>query len=198
MKFFEFLFLICFCLALTVQAAFATQGVPAYPLPLIVEQRMNSSALSSPIVHLGTQVTQKKVNVLKAVYDFAILGGASGSSIILKDSDAGMATLPKNALVKSVVAKVVTPLAVSQANTTVQCGWDSTASNLLGSGNAVALNTSNGFTAGAIVQGTVTGWRRVDDGYNVAVGCKLGGPGALTAGKMVLYIEYYIGAPNEP
>jgi len=195
MKFAKLHLLAALSLAFAGEAAFATQGNPSNPLPLIVEQRLNSSALTGPIVRLGTQVTQKKVNVLKAVYDYAVLGGLSGGSTILKDSDGGDATLPKNALVKNVMVRVATALTGSQAGVTLKCGWNSASDNLLTATDISTLSAGNRMTAGAIVQGTVTGWRRVD-GYNTAVGCVIG-VGTITSGKAVLYIEYYIGAPNE-
>lgn len=188
-------------LALAAESAFATQGTPSNPLPLIVEQRLNSSALTGPIVRLGTQVTQKKVNVLKAVYDYSILGGesgatgATGASHILKDSDGGDATLPKNGLVKSVMVRVVNTLVNSGA--AVQCGINADANDLVSHTAITTLNSGNRMTAGAVVQGTMSGWLKVA-GYNRAVGCLFPSSGAgLSAGKFVLYIEYYIGAPNE-
>jgi hypothetical protein len=184
-------------LAFAAESALATQGNPSNPLPLIVEQRLNSSALTGPLVRLGTQVTQKKVNVLKAVYDFSILGGASGSSLVLKDSDGGDATLPKNAIVKNVMVRVATGLTGSQSGVTLKCGWNSTSDNLLAATAISTLSAAPRMTAGAIVAGTVSGWKVVDDGYNVAVGCKIA-VGTITAGKAVLYIEYYLGAPQEP
>jgi len=197
----SFLVISALSLVFAVQSAMAASGTPSHPLPLIVEQRLNQSALTGPIVRLGTQVTQKKVNVLKAVYDFSILGGASGAtgatgaSHILKDSDGGDAVLPKNALIKSVMVRVVDTLVNSGA--AVQCGIDANASDLVSHTAITTLNSGNRMTAGGIVQGTMSGWLKVP-GYNQAVGCLFPSSGAgLSAGKFVLYIEYYIGAPNE-
>lgn len=195
MKFLKLNLLAALSLALAAESALATQGTPANPLPLIVEQRLNSSALTGPIVRLGTQVTQKKVNVLKAVYDYAILGGLSGGSTILKDSDGGQATLPKDALVKNVMVRVSTDMTGNQVGVTLKCGWNSSSDNLLTATAISTLSSGNRMTAGAIVQGTVAGWKKVV-GYNTAVGCVVG-VGQITAGKAVLYIEYYVGAPNE-
>jgi hypothetical protein len=194
-------FLAILSLAIMAESAFATQGNPSNPLPLIVQQRLNQSALAGPLVRLGTQVTQKKVNVLKAVYDYAILGGTSGStgatgaSHILKDSDGGDATLPKDALVKSVMVRVPTTLTSAISGAAIQCGINANANDLVSPTQVSTLNSGNRMTAGAIVQGTVSGWLKVID-YNQAVGCLIMGA-PITAGKYVLYIEYYIGYPNE-
>lgn len=197
MKLFNLPILAILSLAFAAESALATGGNPAYPVPLIVQQRLNSSALTGPIVRLGTQVTEKKVNVLKAVYDYALLGGLSGGSTILKDSDGGDAVLPMRAIVKNVMFRVATAFTGNQTGVTLKCGWDSASVNLLAATTISSLSAGNRMTAGAIVAGTIAGWRTVDDGYNVAVGCKVG-VGQITAGKGVLYIEYYIGAPNEP
>lgn len=176
------------------QAALATVGTPSTPLPLLVESRLNDSALSAPIVKLGTQVTQKKVNVLKAVYDFAVLGGASGSSIILKDASGGDATLPKNAIVKRVTISRATTLTAAQTNATLAFGTDALAANFKAATTFSTFNTGEGLTDGIPVGSSATSLRIRD--YNMAVGMKIG-VAPITAGKLVVYIEYYIGAPNE-
>jgi hypothetical protein len=194
MKFFDLVLFPILALLLTAEAAMAGQGTPSNPLPIIVEQRLNDSALSGPLTRLGTQVTQKKVNVLKAVYDFAILGGASGSSIILKDSDGGQATLPKGAVVRRVLISTPTALTASQTTATLSFGLDALATNFKAATVIGTYNAGERFVDG-IPQGSAATAMHVN-GYNQAVGMQIG-VAPITAGKVVLYIEYYIGYPNE-
>lgn len=92
-----------------------TTGKPGVPLPADVETRLNTSAVHAPLVKLGSQVTQKKVNVLKAVYDVSKLGGATLSTFTLRDAAGGQAVLPKGAIVQRVL--IHTPLALTTGST---------------------------------------------------------------------------------
>lgn len=110
--------------------AFAITGSEGLPLPAAVEAQLNTSAVHAPEVGLGTQVTQKKVNVMKAVYDFAKLGGSSGASVILKDAAGGQAVLPKKAIIVDCIIDVITNL-TSSGTPTVSVGV-TTATDILG------------------------------------------------------------------
>lgn len=196
MKKFSLISLVALVAAFTTQIALATVGNPATPLPLTTEQRLNNSALSAPIVKLGSQITQKKVQVLKAVYDFAVLGGASGSSIILKDASGGDATLPKGAIIKSVVFSTPTALA-GTGSPQISFGIESASTDMKTATAIASFSAGNRLLTGIQVPGTPSTWTRVYN-YNHAVGMLITGAGAhLTAGKVVVYIEYYVGAPNE-
>jgi hypothetical protein len=195
MKKFSLLSLATLVFALTAQIAVAAVGTPATPLPLLTEQRLNNSALSAPIVKLGTQITQKKVQVLKAVYDFAVLGGASGSSIVLKDGSGGDATLPKGAIIKSVAFSNPTALTGNTGSPTLSFGIESASTDMKAATAIASFATANGMLTGIQVPGTLSTWTRVA-GFNHTVNVKIAS-GNVTAGKVVAYIEYYVGAPNE-
>lgn len=58
-------------------------------------------------VQLGTQVTDKKVHILRAQYSYAVVGGSSGA-INLRDVDNLAAKIPNGAIVTDCIIDVVT------------------------------------------------------------------------------------------
>ncbi len=164
-------------------------GSPATPLPLLVEQRLNNSALNAPIVKLGSQVTQKKVNVMKAIYDVAQLGGSSGTSYVLKDAAGGDAVLPVNAIVTNVLIDVRTGFTISSGAINLSLGLN--AHNDLK--DATASNLWTGLMAGTPIGTAATAFRVTQ--VNRTVTISLSGLSNVTAGKLNVYIEYYLGNP---
>lgn len=161
-------------------------GKPGVPLPSDVESRLNFSATHAPLVKLGTQVTQKKLNVLKAVYDVSKLGGATLSTFTLRDAAGGQAVLPKGAIVQRVL--IHTPLALTTGSTMT---WLS-----LGVNTPRDLQWDIPYTAyalNAVMEGRVAGTStsiRVAAANSAVVGKLVGG--SLSAGKVNFFIEYVL------
>lgn len=158
-------------------------GSPGVPLPADVETTLNLSAIHASTVKLGSQVTQKKVNVMKAVYDFTKLGGSSGASAILRDASGGQAVLPAKAVVKDCLIDVLTPLTPAPAEM------------------SLGLTTVNDLKA-ALAVGSYTGRVACIPTGSAATMIKVGSTrssviasftvGAVTAGKFNVFIEYYL------
>lgn len=162
----------------------ATTATPSVPQPASVKQLLNSSVIHAPRVLLGAQVTEKKVNVMKAVYDFAVLGGTSGATVVLRDASGGSAVLPAGAIIKQVMVDEVTNVTVS-AGGTISLGVNTT-TDLLG---ATAGASFSGVIAGVPV-GTAATAVKVTTA-NSAVTATFG-TNATTAGKLNVFIEYYL------
>ena len=161
--------------------AHATSGSPGLPLPSAVKQRLNNSSTVPALVQLGTQITDKKIQVMKAVWDFSVLGGASGATVVLKDATGGQAVLPINAIIKQVATQEITNITGAG---TISLGINST-SDLL---TATSLATFSGIQAGTptgiaadMVKATATS----------AVTATFDG-GTTTAGKLNVFLEYYL------
>lgn len=138
----------------------------------------------SPLEGLGTVVHRTK-NCIRAVWDFAVQGGAV-STINLLDEQGNPAILPKGAIVTNVVLDVVTPCTTS-ASGTGSLGL-LTATDLLA---ATAAASITGFLAGVPV-GTAATWKgpvTAVGGTQITFGIATG---ALTAGKFNAIIEYIV------
>ncbi len=170
-------------LLFTTQAFAVTySGTPGIPLPETVRQKLNTSPLHSYLVKMGDQVTTKKVNVLKATYDFADQGGNVGV-IKLKDASGGDAILPDNALVKFAWIDVLTaPL--SGGTTTLSLGVE-TATDIKGS---TAKASFTGVLDG-VPDGTATNKIKTTGAHAVYLTV---GTTTLTAGAFNVFIEYYL------
>lgn len=166
----------------TAQSALAVSGTPGVPLPADVEVLLNSNAVPPTMVALGSQVTQKKVNVLKAVYDYSKVGGASGTRK-LKDAAGGDAVLPKGAVVRQVLVDTVSAL-TSGGSATVAIGVNST-TDLKG---ALAYGSYTGILAGVPV-GTAATAVKVTATSAVTATIAVA---PLTAGKINVFIEYLL------
>lgn len=77
----------------------------AFKTPAEVKFLMNQGYGSA--AQLGTHVTDKKVHILKAQWDYSQVGGASGS-ISLRDVDNKAAVLPDNAIITDCIIDVIT------------------------------------------------------------------------------------------
>lgn len=166
---------------------FTVEVALAIPLPAEVEYVLNNTVNPPPEVKLGSQVTQKKVNVLKAVYDVAVLGGASGSSKVMRDAAGGKAILPKGAIIKQVTIQTPTTLVASSGTPTISFGVESASTDIKGANNVATYNA--GLVAG-IQTGAAATMTRVPADYPVGVKVNTNN---LASGKVVLFIEYYLG-----
>lgn len=157
------------------------QGVP---LPAQVESMLNLSAVPAPLVKLGSQITQKKVNVMKAVYDYSKLGGSSGASAILRDAAGGQAVLPAHAIVKSCVVSMLTALSPAPAEMSLGL----TTVNDLKTATAVGSYTN---IVACTPDGTASKMIKVGGSKSSVIASFT--VGSVTAGKFNLFIEYYLG-----
>lgn len=85
----------------------------AYPKPTDVKHELDRSPYGQR-VSLGTQITDKKVHILRAQWDQAVQGSTTGS-INLLDLDGKAAKLPINSIVTDCVIDVKTAITLSSA-----------------------------------------------------------------------------------
>lgn len=157
------------------------QGVP---LPKHVENYLNQSATHAPLVKLGTQVTQKKVNIMKAVYDYSKMGGNVYTTIVLRDAAGGSAVIPARSIITNVMADLYT--AMTGAGASIGIGVNS--ENDLYSQMAIT-----NFVPGVIGQGKATGatGTMIKVWGNSAVTARITGA-SITGGKINFFIEYLL------
>jgi len=152
------------------------------PLPADVKVLANSGRAGAiQSIQLGTQLVDHKVQVLKAVYDFSVLGGASGAALTMLDEGGKSATLPSKAVIKQVIFDAVTTV-VGAASVTVGAN---TTSDLKA---AVAATSFSGVTAGIPVGTAATAVKTTAErtiSWNITTG-------TITAGKVNAFIEYYV------
>lgn len=135
------------------------------------------------------------VNVQEYVYDFAEDGGAVGE--IFLSSKAGVDPIPTGAIIKRVTAKVLTAV-TSAGAATLAWGNDDDPDGYSGTAIAKASLTANavfnGYDNGAALLWDDTNDHPIDvavineDDGEVSVTI---GTAALTAGKVVILVEYY-------
>lgn len=165
-------------------AAATTSVLYGLPQPAAVETMLNNSATHPAVAGLGTQVTQKKLNVLKAVYDYSKLGGTSGTVLTLKDAAGGDAVLPAGAIIWDGVIDTITALD-SGGSATVSLGIN-TAVDLKA---ATAMASYTGRIA-TIPVGTAAAAVKVTTA-NSAVTATVG-TASLTAGKFNVFLFYVL------
>lgn len=155
------------------------------PSNATVKQVLNTSATGGPSVLLGTQLTDNKVQVLKCTYSFATQGGAV-STINTKAVDGLNCTLPAGSIVKKVVAHTITaPTSGSSATL---------AFSALTSGDLVPQDGQGAYSLNGLKLGVPDSSAifRLTSTASKVVTATIGAA-ALTAGKIELFIEYYIG-----
>lgn len=133
----------------------------------------------TPIENLAKELHKTK-NVLKAVYDFSVSGGAVGD-IGLLDDDGNPAKIPANAIVTRVLIDVLT--APTSGGSATVAGKLVNAADLLA---ATAIASITGFVAGKpdeAVANLVKPTSETQVKITVAVA-------ALTAGKFNMFLEY--------
>lgn len=172
-------------LMLVVATLFWAQQVQAALLPSSVEKQLNLSATAGPAAKLGHQVTKNSTRVLRAVYDFSVLGGASGATLNLKDREGGVAYLPANAIVQQVIINEITNV-TGTGSITISLGVN-TATDLLGN---TAIASFSGITAGVPVDTAATMVKVT--ALSPVTATLLAG--TVTAGKLNVYIRYIVGA----
>lgn len=152
---------------------------------------MLSSALrtkyesTSPFEELGAQLHRTK-NVLKAVYDFAVLGGAVGD-IGLLDDDGKAAMIPAKAVVTRAWSETITGV--------TSLGSATVAGKLVGAADIQAATAKATLVAGAFVEGVPVGTAATFVKQSNAVETQMKATvavAALTAGKIAYYLEYVL------
>lgn len=133
---------------------------------------------------LGFEVHRLK-NVVKAVYDFSVDGGAV-SSINLKDEFGNLIIFPIGAIITNVTLDVITPCTTSASGT---LAIDSQGAGDLLAATAAASVT--GKLAGVPV-GTAATWVKISSSAKQLKATIA--TGALTAGKAYIFIEYLLSA----
>lgn len=143
-----------------------------------------SDNVESPVEGLA-MVVHKTKNLLCAVYDFSVLGGAI-STISLVDDQGNPAVLPVGSIVTSVGARVITAV-TSLGSATVSLGLLTTTD--LQSAIAKATLVLNANVAGT-PDGTVANWvGPVVVAAGTVVTASVAAA-AVTAGKVKYFIEY--------
>jgi len=137
---------------------------------------------SAPYEGLEQRLNQKR-GVLKAVWDFAVQGGAV-STLALLDENGDAALLPDNAIVVQCYVDVITAMASAGGAGTLALDSEG-AGDLLG---AVDADTLSGVNAGIPVGSAatmikLTAQRQVS--MTIAVE-------ALTAGKISVFVEFVL------
>ncbi len=177
------------CFGFTAESAFSAArytGTPSVPLPIVVKQMLNSSSTAAPIMSLGTQVTEKKLNVLRCVYDYSVLGGLSGSTYKLKDASGGDCVAPKGAIVKRAYIQTITTF----SGGLIRIGGNVDNDLLASTAGHLLVSTAPGLTIGAPIA-TVATMYRVPQ--NEALTLSVGGASNLSAGKLNVFVEYFLG-----
>ncbi len=142
--------------------------------------RMNAMA---PLEGLG-KVVNKTQNMLVAVYDFAVNGGATGT-VKLVDEKGNPAFLPDNAIVQRVLAEVITAV-TSSATCTVAVGARTTT-------DLLPATDKSSLTIGAFIDGTPVDTAATADKMTAdsQVTATIATTAALT-GKLRVYIRYVL------
>ena len=141
--------------------------------------KMNSTAYK---VKMGNQLDSQKGSV-KAIYDFAVSGGAV-STISLLDDDGVAVVLPDNAIITSVYVDIITAMVSTGGTGTIALNSEG-AGDLLA---AVDADTLSGIAAGIPVGTAATAVKlTAERTLSVAIATA-----ALTAGKFVAIVDYSV------
>jgi hypothetical protein len=161
-------------------SAFAAAGLPQPAAVKTIANLGGSEGLRK--IQLGTQLVDKKVQVMKAKYDFAVQGGAIGS-VNLVDVDGKDAVLPNKAIIKQVIFDVITA-PTSGGSATIAF----TANSAADMKAALAIASWTGIVAGIPVGTAATSIKLTAQRTLTATIATA----ALTAGKINVFVEYYI------
>ena len=150
---------------------------------------VNRANQTDPLPGLGTQVNQCK-NVMKCVYNFAVLGGATGS-IGLLDDQGNSAFLPQGAVISRVAAYVnVAPLSTGSATVALKL---LTTADLMTAIAKASLTLSSTFT-GVPLDGAASATATFVGPVTAAGGTQVSAVIAtapLSAGKITYFLEWY-------
>lgn len=140
-------------------------------------------------VQLGSQLIDKKVHTLKAQYDFANLGGTSGSKNLL-DVDGKAAKLPDNAIVVDCLIDVIT----APTSTGVPTLAISTGESAADIKAATALGSYTGLVACIPVGSAATSIKMTAERTPTitVTTVSVNADGTLTAGKLNVLIQYLL------
>ena len=146
--------------------------------------RLNELDKKAPIEGLAGEVHKTK-NVLKAVWDFAVQGGAVGSLLLLDDRG-NPAKLPSGSIITGGLIEVITALTSTGGTGTVALTANA-AADLLAAVDADTLSALHALipvgTAATAIK--LTAERQIT--LTIATN-------ALLTGKIAVYIDYYAGA----
>lgn len=184
----KFLGIFLLGLTLVAPAQAAVIDTQRKDLPDDVAFKLNNSATAGPVTRLGSNLAGRKIQLLKAVYSFSELGGSSTvaqSAMILRDATGGHAILPINAIIKRVM--VDSPIAFTGSQGAKVSLGVNTAIDLM---VATGVGTLTGRTDGIPVGSAATSVKVLAD--RSAIVASVTG-NVVTAGKMNVYIEYYLG-----
>lgn len=137
-----------------------------------------------PLPFAGS-VMDKTKNLIRAVWDFTIQGGAV-STLLLLDDQGNPAVLPQGCVVSNVVIHTITGVTSGGAGT-ISLGLLSTVDLL--AATAVTGLTAGSFVAGIPV-GTAATWKgpvTAVNGTNLTLSIATA---ALTAGRIYIFVEY--------
>lgn len=164
-------------------SALAIEG--STPQPAAIKALLNSGRPGAiQKAQLGTQMVDKKIQVLRASYDFGVLGGASGSTLTALDEGGKPAVIPDNAIIKQVIFDVLQNPVGTGA--TIAVGVNGSTTNLKG---FTSVGSWTGLVAGVPVGTAATAIKTTSQSavtYRVTAG-------SLTQGKIDAFIEYYVG-----
>lgn len=161
----------------------SSQSMAALPSAAEVEFQLNRGTESMRRVQLGTLITKKKVQVMKATYRYSVQGGSSSAAIDLLDTDGKAAKLPDNAIIKQVLFDVLTAPTSDQSATlafSAQSAGDLKAALGKASWSGLVAGIPVG-TAATMIK--LTAERTLQ--LQVAVG-------PLTDGSINVFVEYYL------
>lgn len=133
---------------------------------------------------LGTQLVDKKTQVLKAQYSYAASGGAVGE-VSLLDTDGKPAKLPDNAVIKNCLIDVVTAPSSTSSAATIALGTGLSATDLKA---ATAIASYSGLVACVPVGSAATSIKMTDE--HTVKATIAAHP--LTAGIINVFIEYFV------
>jgi hypothetical protein len=136
----------------------------------------------SPFEGLDKMVNQKR-GVVKGVYDFATLGGATGT-YLLKDENGDVIQLPSKAIITQAYIDIITACVSTGNNGTIAVQANA-ANDLL---SAVDADTLSGVSAGVPV-GTAATMVKLTAARNISL---LIGTNPLTAGKFNFFVEWVL------
>ncbi len=131
---------------------------------------------------LGDRAVNETLHTLRAKYDFAVQGGATGAVTLLDVSTGQAAVLPKGAIVRDCIIDVITPATTSAAGTLAL----STGKSAADLRTATAAASVTGLLACVPVGTAATAIKMTADSTMVGDIAT----GALTAGKLYVIIQY--------
>lgn len=178
----------------------------AYPKPEDIKFELNTSPYGEH-VKLGTQLVGKTSHWIQLLYDFNRQGGDTATKYLLDASDLRTAVLPAGAIVKGCVIHVLTPI-TSPGSPTIALSTGQSVDDLKGQTAKSALATPDALVACDLSGSSVASWQKLGgytDAYSSGYTAGYLNPysreytptikikgGAITGGKLKIWIEYLI------